>query len=254
MSCPFPGMDPFLEDPAFWPDFHTTFLLCWREALAESLPSGYEARIAEWVQVVSKRPRRVKYMEPDLTVSRGKRAARRREAAAVATLEPVRVPHLLPSSRRQGYIQLLHRPERSVVAVLELLSPANKENPGRQQYLHKRQELLRQPVHLVELDLLLGGQRLPMNAPLPAGDYYYLVSPVDERPGCDVYAWSVGDALPRLPVPLRVPDADLLIDLREVFATAYARGRYAGSIDYASAPPVRVPPALLARARRGRRA
>ncbi|MBW3540169.1 MAG: DUF4058 family protein [Planctomycetes bacterium] len=26
MSSPFPGMDPYLEDPAFWPDFHSTFI------------------------------------------------------------------------------------------------------------------------------------------------------------------------------------------------------------------------------------
>ncbi len=26
MKCPFPGMDPFLEHPAFWSDFHFTFI------------------------------------------------------------------------------------------------------------------------------------------------------------------------------------------------------------------------------------
>ena len=39
MTSPFPGMDPYLEDPAFWPDFHITFLYCWREAIANQLPA-----------------------------------------------------------------------------------------------------------------------------------------------------------------------------------------------------------------------
>ena len=38
---PFPGMDPYLEDPAFWPDFHSTFVNYWREALVEQLPVSF---------------------------------------------------------------------------------------------------------------------------------------------------------------------------------------------------------------------
>jgi hypothetical protein len=76
-----------------------------------------------------------------------------------------------------------------------------------------------QNVHLVELDLLFGGKRLPMQKPLPPGDYYYLVSHADQRPDCQVYYWSLREALPKLPVPLRTPDRDLLIDLGAVFAT-----------------------------------
>ena len=26
MQSPFPGMDPYLESPAFWSDFHSTFI------------------------------------------------------------------------------------------------------------------------------------------------------------------------------------------------------------------------------------
>jgi hypothetical protein len=55
----------------------------------------------------------------------------------------------------------LHRPDRILVAVLELLSPANKEEPGRSVDLAKRNALVYYPVHLVELDLLPKGQWLP---------------------------------------------------------------------------------------------
>jgi hypothetical protein len=45
------------------------------------------------------------------------------------------------------------------------------------------------------------------------------------------------DRLPTLPVPLRAPDADLLIDLAAVFDTAYDRGRFQRRIDYSGTVP-----------------
>jgi hypothetical protein len=116
--------------------------------------------------------------------------------------------------------------------VIELLSPSNKERPGRDLYLAKRSALLVQQVHLVELDLLLGGRRLPMRRPLPKNDYFALVSRHDCRPTSDVYFWRRDDRLPKIPVPLKAPDADIELDLAAVYATAYQRGRYAKSIDY----------------------
>jgi hypothetical protein len=82
------------------------------------------------------------------------------------------------------------------------------------------------------MDLLRGGRRLPMQKPLPPGDYYYLVSRGEQRPDCQVYAWTMRQPLPRLPIPLRAPDADIHIDLGAVFATAYERGRFQQRIDY----------------------
>ena len=48
MASPFPGMDPYLEHPAFWSDFHHRFIEWWCEAIAERLPEQYEARLGEW--------------------------------------------------------------------------------------------------------------------------------------------------------------------------------------------------------------
>jgi hypothetical protein len=89
----------------------------------------------------------------------------------------------------------------------------------------------------VELDLLCGGQRLPLQEPLPPADYYYLVSRGNQRPDCQVYRWTLRQPLPTLPVPLRPPDADLLIDLAAVFATAYERGRFHRRINYQGPAP-----------------
>jgi hypothetical protein len=38
MKPVFPGMDPYLEAPGVWPDFHDTFLAYARECLQPLLP------------------------------------------------------------------------------------------------------------------------------------------------------------------------------------------------------------------------
>ena len=81
-------------------------------------------------------------------------------------------------------------------------------------------------MHLVELDLLVGGQRPPLQKPWPPGDYHYLVSRWQDRPDSHVYSWTVRDPLPVLPVPLRNGDPDVAVDLGAVFATAFERGRF----------------------------
>jgi len=204
MRSPFPGMDPYLESPEFWPDFHSTFINCWREAIAEVLPDGYEARIDERVSLVD--------------------------------LEEI----------RETYIKILHGPDRSLVSVLELLSPTNKADIGFGDYLSKRGALLRQRVHLVELDLLIGGTRVHTARPLPGGHYYAIVARWDRRPDAEVYAWTIRDRLPEIRVPLKVPDPDIRVDLAPVFATAFERGRYVRSLRYERNPEVPVVPEDIA--------
>ena len=239
MPSPFPGMDPYLEDPAFWPDFHARFVNYWCEELAARLPDHYEARLDEQVNLVQIPAEKTKRVRPDVSVTRDTVAGSLASpSAAVATLEPTTVPLLIEEETRQTYIEILRRPDRTLVAVLELLSPANKAPSGQGQYLDKRNAVLRQEVHLVELDLLFGGERMPLDAPYPSGDYFALVARFDRRWNCDVYAWSVRDSLPTIPIPLLPEDGEVGVDLAAVFATTYERGRYARSLDYGAAPPI----------------
>ena len=67
----------------------------------------------------------------------------------------------------ERWIEIKRLPDRSLVTVIEILSPTNKIGSGRAEYIEKRKEWIRQPIHLVEIDLLLGGQRLPMGGRLP---------------------------------------------------------------------------------------
>ncbi|MBL8797564.1 MAG: DUF4058 family protein [Planctomycetia bacterium] len=209
MPSPFPGMDPYLETMGLWPDFHAAFVTYWADDLFSLLPESYEPRIAERHVVTSVSP-------------------------------------TTDEETTERHIEILHRPDRTLVAVLELLSPANKEEPGRSQYLAKRNAVVRHPVHLVELDLLLKGQRLPLAQELPPGDYYALVSRADQRPDCQVYAWTLQQSLPAIPIPLLAADPDVWCDIGAVFATTWQRGRYAGSVDYTSPPLIALDDARLA--------
>jgi hypothetical protein len=239
MPSPFPGMDPYLETPALWSDFHARFITYWSDALIDCLPSNYEARIDEKVNLVEVSPPRSRRIEPDVAITQRERSLSPSPApAGVATLEPIPRSLLIEEEVHERRIEILHRPDRTLVAVLEMLSPANKEEPGRALYLAKRNALLHHPVHLVELDLLLKGQRLPVEDGLPPGEYYALVSRWDRRPICDVYAWTMRQVLPAIPIPLLPPDPDVWLDLGAVFRTAYARARYDRSIDYTAPPPV----------------
>ncbi len=66
MPSPFPGMDPFLEDPAVFPDLHDRLIFCLSEALNAVLPAPYFTGIASRVWVEASRRR----IEPDVNVLR----------------------------------------------------------------------------------------------------------------------------------------------------------------------------------------
>ena len=111
---------------------------------------------------------------------------------------------------------------------MELLSPNNKRagHDGREAYLHKRGKVLQSAAHLIEMDLLIDGQRMPLAHAWPAGDYHVLVARGDRRPQAEVYSWSAGETLPVIAFPLVPPDADLPVALQPVLETTWERGNY----------------------------
>ncbi|MFI5454677.1 MAG: DUF4058 family protein [Isosphaerales bacterium] len=239
MPSPFPGIDPFLEDQHYWEEFHSKFMNWTQDTLAEWVPDAYEVRIEERVSLTYEEdPDFKRTLQPNVAVLRQTGVGSAAVSAANAlTLMPVSLslPMYQLEEVIEHRIEIRRRPDRFPVAVIELLSPSNKEPPGDRLYSRKRLELIHQAVHLVELDFLIGGKRLAMEDELPAGDYYALVSRAEQRPRSDVYAWSIRDPLPTIPIPLLAPDPDIPLDLAAIFATVFQRGRYNRSIHY-SAP------------------
>jgi len=243
MPNPFPGMDPFLESPRHWKDFHSRVINVLSEVIERRLPPNYHATINEDVLLVepeSTAPT-IKEVGPDVLVMRDTFAPPgpvHTASAAVAEVEPVILPNVVRLDPNvETFVEIRHLPDQEVVTVLELLSPTNKSGTGRGQYLGKRDRLLREEINLVELDLIRGGQRLRLGRSLPAGHYYAFVSRSTRHPDCEVYYWSVRDRLPTIPIPLRASDADVRIDIGDAVHTAYERGPYQGLVRYAEPPP-----------------
>jgi hypothetical protein len=163
--------------------------------------------------------------------------------AAAALVEPVVLTVPVPVEHREAFLSIRLRETREVIAVIGLLSPANKRpgSDGRREYLGKRDEVLETKPHLVELDLLRGGERLPTVEPLPAGDYFAFICRGNRRPRVEVYAWGLRGPLPTIPVPLVNPDPDATLDLQAIFTSVYDRAGYDYSLDYRAPldPPLR---------------
>ena len=245
MTRRFPGVDPFLEDPAFWRDFHERFVIYCSDAITGMLPDSYSVRIDERINVTGASGETTAQFLPDLTLSWREAPATRLEAptAVAAVAMPVTVPVMVLDEERESFLEILHRPTRDLVTVLELLSPSNKAEPGYHDYLTKRNLVLREPVHMVELDFLLGGKRMPMRRPLPPGECFAIVSRYHTRPDAEVYAWSLRDVLPAIRLPLRAPDADLVLDLAAIYEETFRRGRYERELHYHQPLPFPLPQA-----------
>jgi Protein of unknown function (DUF4058) len=244
MPSPFPGMDPFVESPTHWSDFHPTFIGALREAINRVLPPGYRARLDERVMMINPEmaPPARKVMPDVLVTSNPSMGGSKGLSGGALTLDPTTIENVeLSDPVTETFIEIVRLPEHDAITMVELLSPTNKYGEGRGIYLDKRQRLLRSPVNMVEIDLIRAGPRLELGRPLPPDHYYCFVSRGDRRPWCDVFHWSMRNKLPPIPIPLRSGDADVVVDLEEPFAVAFERGGYDQFIDYSQPVP---PPAL----------
>lgn len=103
---------------------------------------------------------------------------------------------------------------------------------GRKLYLRNRHSLLLGSANLVEIDLLRGGERMPMLGKWPDSPYTLLVCRERRAPTCSVWPGHYREPLPTLPIPLSHPDPDVRIDLQPLVADIYARSPYDCDIDY----------------------
>ena len=244
--CPFPGMDPYLENPALWGDVHHTLISALRRQISERLPEGYLALIQERERQESMPP---SFRFPPLR--EGNRAGLVPPAGRGNLTEGVVRTHTEPM--REPYIEIysLHAPERTLVTVIEILSPANKtpNSEGRRLYLRKQRDLLNSTVHLLEIDLLHEGTHTvfpPLEAlqrVRSAWDYLVCL----HRAGwsgreADVWFVDLADSLPAVLVPLRAPDPDVVVHLQAAFEDAYREGQYHKAVDYMQPPSIPLPP------------
>lgn len=229
-------MDPYLEDPVLWPDFHVTLIVAMRAELNPRLPRGYLAATDRHVWIEAPKGRKRRPREPDVFVSRTEGRARAAQAPAAA-VAPRTIT--LPRLDRKGrpYLKIVDRSDRRVVTVLELLSPSNKA-PGddHQDYLAKREEYLVAGVNLVEINLLRGGKSPPLGELGSAElQYYILACRARELPEAKVWPFTVRDSFPDFTIPLG-PKVEVSFNLRPCADRAFQEARYDQEIDYDRPP------------------
>lgn len=225
MPSPFPGMNPYLEHEEVWHDFHERFIPAAAELLLPQVLPNYIVKIDEHAYIHELPAEERRFVgRPDvaITVQRPQSMTGRAASAGSAPIYG-QVPAAI-DTERQSYIEIRDRASRQIVTVIELLSPSNKTT-DREQYLGKRDQMLRSSAHFIEFDLLRGGPRLPVDG-LPDCDYYVMLSRADERPRVGLWPLRLIDPLPVIPVPLRSPDPDVRLDLRQVLDRVFDAAGY----------------------------
>ena len=238
-------MDPYLEDPALWPDVHHELISVARELLLEQLRPKYFIQIDERLYLANDNDEARDLIVPDLRIREVEFAtaggARTTEALAVA-------PGLELSwgwefEVRESYLQVIDRESQRVVTVVEILSPANKVrgSAAKRSYDEKRKDVLAAHTNLVEIDLLREGTPLASRSDLPPHEYMAQVWRFrgEERWKRTLWTMSLREPLKPIAVPVLPEDPDAVLPLQQMLNIAYERAAYELRVDYRKPP---VPP------------
>jgi hypothetical protein len=250
MRSPFPGMDPYLEEPGGWAGAHDALIAIIRELLNGQLGPNFIADGGTSVYVLTPDERR--WIYPDVFVIETP-AVVAIPAPRGAIAAPLRVAVAAPETIEQPHIIIRDRASRQVIAVLDLLSPINKVPEGvsysrqsspRADFSRKRRETMQSQTHWLEIGLLRAGER-PQEA-RGHGDYYALLRRVGSDEA-EIWPIDLRDPLPTIAVPLSPGYDDVALDLQVALELLFERYRYAELLDYTTSPPP--PPFVPADAR-----
>jgi hypothetical protein len=251
-------MDPFLEAPDIWPDFHDALAAALRADLNALLPPSYYARLQKRPELgVVLEAGTLQRIVPDVTILQRKSkpgAGSIAEAQAVVWDAPREEPspgvevrvRTDPLQHRFVEIRDAARGHR-LITLIEIVSPSNKQpGPDRRAYETKQQDVLNSDVSLIELDLLRGGRRLLPYPELAAlvdqlsPDYLVLLNRAALRQGSwmdyTLFPIALREPLPCIPVPLAGEDPDVALDLQFAANRVFREGPYARAVDYSGEP------------------
>jgi hypothetical protein len=240
-------MDPFLEHPDNFSDFHDRFIAYLSESLQALLPPPYVAPLGRraWIEVSER------YIGPDVQVTRPRNAPLGSGPSAAVAAPPRSRPlviHIPHDQRSETFVEIYRGPrsERRLVTSIELLSLTNKTpgEHGRDLYLRKQREILDSKVHLVEIDLLRDGEHttaVPLGRLREAADefeYHVSIHHFDNMEDYFVYPIRLTEALPEIAIPLLPGDPAVTLDLQAVLNRTYDAGPYRREIDYRQDAPL----------------
>lgn len=231
-------MDPYLEP--HWLDVHTHLNAYASDALNQVLPEDLVASTEERVAVESDEGVS-RLLGPDVRVFEPQAGSVIEEESGVATAPLRLLAQDEPITER--YIRIIDAGAERLITVIEFLSPTNKHGEGLIVFRAKRAELLASGVNFVEIDVVRAGDWLallrPHRCPKRAMTPYRATVRIPSDPAAVYYhPISLRSPLPAIPIPLRVGDPEVKLDLQDLINQIYSNGRYARRLDYAAPPPV----------------
>jgi hypothetical protein len=239
-------MDPYLEG-GLWTTVHFSLSAEIVRQLAPRLRPRYLVLPAE--RFVMETPESVAItatdMYPDVSVVETRAMAAPTQGATIAAA-PLELATIIPAPVPHVTIEIRDTANRQLVTAIEVLSPTNKRGDGRVEYLAKRRRILLSTAHLLEIDLLRQGQRVPMQKPLPPAPYFIFLSRAERRPLTEIWPISLKEPLPVVPVPLLPGDLDVALDLQQAFTLTYDLLGYDLALDYTQPPEMPLPQAEAA--------
>ncbi len=238
-------MDPYLEGNE-WGSFHSDFCVALAQQLRPKLRPHYAALVekrfvtdsGEELVISTQNGSQRRDIYPDVGIVQQNPAESERIASSIAVLEPtLQIPTVMPQQVPQRWIEIRDVKNRKLVTVIELLSPANKRGRGYKEYVERREDILQSRAHLLEIDLLRRGRRVPMLKPLPNFRYFVFLSRAQRRPLTDVWAIALDQPLPSIQVPLLASD-EVVLDIQASFTNVYDSIGYDLLLDYSEPPDI----------------
>jgi len=239
VPSPFPGMDPYLEDPTYWSDIHHELIHHLRAYLNPRLGKRYFAHLESRVYVEFEEDWTRKVRIPDVRDLLDRHPGVRSAAKSTVLELPEPIVAELPETRNEeAYIAIKDLKSGLLVTIIEVLSPSNKieSSAGGESFLDKRTEVLSSTVHWVEIDLLRDGERWPSTGKFINSDYRVLVSRSGGLRKAKFWPTSVRQRLPIIGVPLKEKDEEVSLDLGEVLGMTYEIAGYSRRLDYTKPP------------------
>jgi hypothetical protein len=199
MNNPFPGMNPYLEDPALWPEFHRQLVKTAYGSLLPGLVDRYSAQIGHRQYLVDGR-----HYEEDFIEIR-----QRADGKLITLVESVSPANRTTTEGRRAYLEQRRQARQAGANLVEI-------------------DLVLQGQPM--LDYSREG--------LPDWHYAVTVARANNPDRFEIYTATLQKRLPRFRMPLASDDRDTVVDLLATSTLAMSQVKDADRIDYSRDPVV----------------
>lgn len=204
------GMHPKLVESKYFPDLHASLCVDIRYWLAPRLPKTYSISVERGLIMWDRYGEQKRY-RPDVRIDRVESPI-----ANYIDATSVNVPSFTVNVPNQPQRYLAIRGEdEHLITTIEILSPANKNGDGYDDFRRKQEHLSERGVYLVEIDLLIQGKRRWQDKSVNRADYVMTVQRGTSEIA-NIWAVTLGEALPTFPIPLLLPDADIPLPMENI--------------------------------------